>query len=543
MKKGFTIFCQGLRSRKGVTAVLAVLLLLVLVFVLFTTGGAQINSKAENGPDLSIVRDCPDGIEQRLPSRVVLQYIDGVFHKWEEYELDSKGAYCIFLRKPEQRRLSVGEAKTLMENSARWREQAPPPGISQTLSPDDPRLQGKPVEPKRNEKIQIDNGPASQEPDKQAPRGYPSKEPRSDIQPERLSLPRAEDVVGTDDRTRVTNTTTYPWNTIGYIGNRYPSGNDYRGTGTIVTPYMVLTGGHMVYSMSDGGYVSSLDFSPGQKQPTAGGAVTRPYGPFTASSWVTNQNYIDALKTSVDEFMYDYGAVFFNTSFTSVGLTTYMPVVFDISPSIGSTINLAGYPGSVQGITNNQDMWLSSGDVNRVTDRIIYYNADTTGGNSGGPVWELYLRPQRQIIAVHVVSTPGGCRMVSQNQGLIESWMQWAPSASGSGGGDSGGGGGCFIATAAYGSYLDPHVQILRNFRNQYLLKNAPGRAFVRLYNRYSPPAASLIKDHDFLRTATRILLTPVVYTVKYPSGFLGTCCLMVIVGGVYRSRQRDSRT
>ena len=84
-------------------------------------------------------------------------------------------------------------------------------------------------------------------------------------------------------------------------------------------------------------------------------------------------------------------------------------------------------------------------------------------------------------------------------------------------------------------------MQILRNFRDQYLLKNAPGRAFVRLYNRYSPPAASLIKDHDFLRTATRILLTPVVYSVKYPSGFLGTCCLMVIVGGVYWTRRRVS--
>jgi hypothetical protein len=106
--------------------------------------------------------------------------------------------------------------------------------------------------------------------------------------------------------------------------------------------------------------------------------------------------------------------------------------------------------------------------------------------------------------------------------------------------GDSGGG--CFIATAAYGSYLDPDVQILQNFRDQHLLKNAPGRAFVRIYNRYSPHAASLIKDHDHLRTATRILLTPVVYSVKYPSGFLGTCCLIIIVGSVYRSRRSISR-
>ena len=126
------------------------------------------------------------------------------------------------------------------------------------------------MEPKRPDHFQIDNGPASPEPDKPAPPGYPGKEPRSGVQPERLPLPRAEDVVGTDDRVRVTDTQSYPWNTVGYIGNRYPSGNTYRGSGAIVTPYMVLTAGHMVYSVDDGGYVSEFNFSPGQIQLSEG---------------------------------------------------------------------------------------------------------------------------------------------------------------------------------------------------------------------------------------------------------------------------------
>ena len=52
-----------------------------------------------------------------------------------------------------------------------------------------------------------------------------------------------------------------------------------------------------------------------------------------------------------------------------------------------------------------------------------------------------------------------------------------------SGGGDGGGGGGgsCFIATAVYGSYLHPHVAVLKDFRDKRLLTNEPGRAFVRL--------------------------------------------------------------
>ena len=50
------------------------------------------------------------------------------------------------------------------------------------------------------------------------------------------------------------------------------------------------------------------------------------------------------------------------------------------------------------------------------------------------------------------------------------------------------GGGGCYIATAAFGSPLEGHVEILRQFRDKYLVSTSPGRAFVAAYYRYSPP-------------------------------------------------------
>ncbi len=74
-----------------------------------------------------------------------------------------------------------------------------------------------------------------------------------------------------------------------------------------------------------------------------------------------------------------------------------------------------------------------------------------------------------------------------------------------------GGGGGCFIATAAFGSHLEPGVEILRKFRDRFLLKNSVGRTFVRLYYTYSPPLADFIAERHHLRRWVRLILLPLV--------------------------------
>jgi len=70
---------------------------------------------------------------------------------------------------------------------------------------------------------------------------------------------------------------------------------------------------------------------------------------------------------------------------------------------------------------------------------------------------------------------------------------------------------GCFIATAAYGSYLDSHVDTLRSFRDQYLETNPLGSAFVSLYYKVSPPMAAFIDEHPTLKPIVRAGLMPAV--------------------------------
>ena len=107
-----------------------------------------------------------------------------------------------------------------------------------------------------------------------------------------------------------------------------------------------------------------------------------------------------------------------------------------------------------------------------------------------------------------------------------------------SGGGGGGGGGGCFIATAAFGSELEPHVYLLKQFRDQILLPKQWGKQFVSLYYKYSPPVADMIAQHETLKGVVRVMLYPLLFlsymllkaTILQQLFFVFSC--MVVGGG-----------
>jgi len=70
---------------------------------------------------------------------------------------------------------------------------------------------------------------------------------------------------------------------------------------------------------------------------------------------------------------------------------------------------------------------------------------------------------------------------------------------------------GCFIATAAYGTPMADDIQVLREFRDGYMLTNPVGETLVDIYYRISPPIAEFIAEHPSLKSIVRAGLAPAV--------------------------------
>jgi hypothetical protein len=111
---------------------------------------------------------------------------------------------------------------------------------------------------------------------------------------------------------------------------------------------------------------------------------------------------------------------------------------------------------------------------------------------------------------------------------------------------DSGGKSGCFIATAAFGSPMELHVQILRDFRDRYLLNFKLGQNFVKLYYKISPPIADTISKNEALRTIARWCLMPFIgiayLTVMFgivPTLLVLTISFLILFSFVWLSRKR----
>jgi hypothetical protein len=106
------------------------------------------------------------------------------------------------------------------------------------------------------------------------------------------------------------------------------------------------------------------------------------------------------------------------------------------------------------------------------------------------------------------------------------------------------GGGGCFIATAAYGTPLAREIDTLRNFRDHYLLTNAPGAAITDAYYTVSPTIARYIAQSPAAAQLTRTSIHGAIASTRAVAGHPVLFILATIGAvGLLSRRHRKLRT
>ena len=179
-----------------------------------------------------------------------------------------------------------------------------------------------------------------------------------------------ESVIGTDGRTQVTNTTTYPQRAIAQI--LFNGGSLC--TGWLISANTLATAGHCVHQ-GVGGSAGFYPVGTYVVRPGRNGA-TSPYGSCTAKTLYTVNGWANNGSQE-----YDYGAIRLNCS---VGDTTgWFGYFHQAASHNGQQAIVTGYPGDKGGHT----MWTMSGVIGTTLARRLRYTIDTAGGQSGSPVW------------------------------------------------------------------------------------------------------------------------------------------------------------
>ena len=219
-----------------------------------------------------------------------------------------------------------------------------------------------------------------------------------------------EVIIGQDNRVRINPTTSYPWRAICALKITAQNGTKWIGTGWLISPRTVITAGHCVYMHDQGGWAKSVEVIPAMND------SSRPYGSGISSAvrsvsgWVQNKNRDN-----------DYGTIILPANYRPGDNTGYFGFSVKNDAYLkAALLNLSGYPGDKGG---NQQ-WFMALKTKSVSSRVITYDIDTMGGQSGAPVW-VKVGEARSAVGIHTNGHTSGnsaTRIVTAVFNNLQAW-------------------------------------------------------------------------------------------------------------------------
>ncbi|KIN40054.1 MULTISPECIES: extracellular metalloprotease Mpr [Bacillus] len=196
-------------------------------------------------------------------------------------------------------------------------------------------------------------------------------------------------IIGTDERTRISSTTSFPYRATVQLSIKYPNtSSTYGCTGFLINPNTVVTAGHCVYSQ-DHGWASTITAAPGRN------GSSYPYGTYSGTMFYSVKGWTESKDTN-----YDYGAIKLNGSpGNTVGWYGYRTT--NSSSPVGLSSSVTGFPCDKTFGT----MWSDTKPIRSAETYKLTYTTDTYGCQSGSPVYRNYSDTGQTAIAIH---TNGG---------------------------------------------------------------------------------------------------------------------------------------
>lgn len=224
----------------------------------------------------------------------------------------------------------------------------------------------------------------------------------------------AEVVIGADNRVRIMNTGIYPWRAICSLLITAKDNSKWIGTGWLVGPRTVITAGHCVYMHDHGGFAKNIEVIPGLN------VAAKPFGSGVSSNLRSVQGWTNSKNRE-----FDYGAIILPANYRPGDRTGFFG--FGVKTDaylMSSVLNLAGYPGDKKGIRNGDQQWFMALKPKSVSSRVITYDIDTMGGQSGAPVW-VKVGDTRTCVGIHTnghFSGNSATRIVTPVFNNIQAW-------------------------------------------------------------------------------------------------------------------------